>query len=193
MNIKKMTAAIFALIAVVLIIGAGTVFFIVSRDEIVSTDISEFKENNFGVTNVVYSTENGNPTELSADYNVFKLGDGHDGLYRINVALRQTESKYYDLENISFDIAFSEHDVIISRYCSSGNGVYYEPRTSYLGGGQQVICDFEGNCAYVDIIVQLSQPSEIPVNFTYDISGKGLNFLNSFPDQSCEINIPCNK
>lgn len=192
MNIKKVTAAIFTLIAVVFIIGAGTVFFIVSRDEITGTDISDFKENNFGVTNVVYSTESGNPIEFSADYNVFKLGDGQDGLYRINITLNQKDSKFYGLENLAAAVSFGNNDNVISSYCSGGNGVYSISGTDYRYGNQ-VVCDFDGNYAYIDIIVQLSQPSEIPVNFTYDISGKGLNFLNSFPDQSCEINIPCNK
>lgn len=189
MSIKKVKAAIFTLIVVVLIIGAGTVFFITSRDEIVSTDISDFKENNFGVKNVVYSTESGNLTELSADYNVFKLGD--DGLYRINITLNQKDSKFYGLENLSAVVSFGNHDNVISSYCSGGSGVYSVSGTDYRYGNQ-VVCDFDGNYAYIDIIVQLNQTDSIPVNFTYDISGKGLNFLNGFPDQSCEIIIPCN-
>lgn len=192
MNIKKMTAAIFTLIAVVLIIGAGTLFFITSKDEIADTDISEFTDNNFGVTKIVYNTESGDPIGLSANYNVFKLGDGESGLYRINITLRQEESKSYGLKKLSFNASFSDNDLIISKYCTGGNSLYFEPQIDYRDAGKQrIICDFEGNYAYIDLIVQLDMPHEIPVEFTYDISGKSLNFLNGFPDQSFDITIPC--
>lgn len=190
MNIKKVTAAIFTLIAVVVIIGAGTVFFIVSRDEIVSTDISEFEDYNPGVTNIVYHTESGKTIEFSVNYNVFTLGDGQNGLYRINITLNQKDSKFYGLENLSAIVSFGNHDNIISSYCSSGSGVYSVSGTDYRYGNQ-VVCDFDGNYAYIDIIAQLNQTDSIPVNFTYDILGKGLNSLNSFPDQSCEMIISC--
>ena len=190
MNIKKVTAAIFTLIAVLVIIGAATIFFITSRDSITLTDISDFKENGFGVTNIVHHTESGDTIELSADYNVFKLGDGQDGLYRINVTLNQKDSKFYVLENLSAAVSFGNSDNIISSYCSGGSGVYSLSGTDYRNG-KQVVCDFEGNYAYIDIIAQLSQTDSIPVNFTYDISGKGFNSLNGFSDQSCEMIIEC--
>lgn len=193
MNIKKMTAAIFTLIAVLLIIGAGTVFFITSRDEITNTDISEFADNNLRVKNVLYTTEKGGSAELSANCGISALGDGESGMYRIRITLNRKENKSYGLENLSAAVDFGSRDTIISGYCSGGGGVYSEtPIPSYveLKAAQRVTCDFEGDYAYMDFIIQSDTPHEIPVKFTYDISGNGLNFLNGFPDQSFETSIP---
>lgn len=187
MNIKKMTAAIFTLIALVLIIGAGTVLFITSRDSITLTDIREYDHG----AHIIHNTESGRPLGLSLSHSVFTLGDGHDGLYRINITLNQEDSKFYGLENLSAVVSFGNNGRVISSYCSSGDGVYSESRIDYRYGNQ-VVCDFDGNYAYIDIIAQLSQTDGIPVKFTYDVSGKGLNSLNGFPDQSFEITVPCN-
>lgn len=190
MNIKKVTAAIFTLIVLVLIIGSATIFFITSRDEIVSTDISDFKANNLVGTKIIHETKSGSPVELSVYTTVSKVLE-YDDLYQVTVRFDQTENSSYDVENLSADIAFSQYDTIVSRYCSKGNLEYFEPQIKYPDNNQVVSCDLEGNYAYVDIIVKLSQPHEIPINFTYDISGKGLNSLNGFPDQSCDITILC--
>ena len=190
MNIKKVTAAIFTLIAVVLIIGAATIFFITSRDEITSTEISDFKAGNLVGTKIIHETKSGSPVELSVYTTVSKVLE-YDDLYQVTVRFDQTENSSYDVENLSIDIAFSQYDTIISRYCGKGNLEYFEPQIKYPDNNQVVSCDLEGNYAYADIIVKLSQQHEIPINFTYDISGKGLNYLNGFPDQSCDIMISC--
>lgn len=188
MNIKKATAAIFTLIAVVLIIGAATIFFITSRDEIVlSTEVPDFSN---GITILSHEMESGNLVELSVGTMVSKRADG---LYNIKVVLNQTENKAYGVKNASFKINFDTRAEIISKYCSGGGGEYYVPQIDYREAGKQVVCcDFDGNYAEIDIVALLDDPAEIPMNFTYDISGKGLNSLNGFPDQSCEIIIPCN-
>ena len=62
MNIKKVTAAIFTLIAVVLIIGASTILFITSRDEIViSTEVPNI---DVGMTLISHEMKSGNSVEL---------------------------------------------------------------------------------------------------------------------------------
>ena len=190
MNIKKVTAAIFTLILVVLIIGAATVLFITSRDEITSTEISDFKANTLTGTKIIHETKSGSSIELSVYTTVSRVLE-YDDLYQVTVRFDQTENSSYDVENLSIDIAFSQYDTIISRYCSNGNLEYFEPQIKYPDNDQVVSCDLEGNYAYADIIVKLSQPHEIPINFTYDISGNGLNSLNEFPDQSCEMIISC--
>lgn len=186
MNIKKVTAAIFTLILVVLIISAVTILFITSRDEIViSTEIPNI---DLGMTFISHEMESGNSVELSVGTIVSKRADG---LYNIKVVLNQTENKAYSVENASFKINFDTNAEIISRYCSGGGGEYYIPQIDYREAGKQVVCcDFDGNYAEIDIAALLEKPTEIPMNFTYDISGKGLNSLNKFPNQSCEIIIP---
>lgn len=187
MNIKKVTAAIFTLIAVLLIIGAATILFITSRDEIVSTEVTDISK---GITLIAHETESGNLVELSVGTMVSKRADG---LYNIKVVLNQTENKAYAVENASFKIKFDDTRAeIISKYCSGGGGEYYIPQIDYREACKQIVCcDFDGNYAEIDIVALLEKPTEIPMNFTYDISGKGLNSLNGFPDQSCEIKIPC--
>ena len=187
MNIKKVTAAIFTLIAVVLIIGAAAILFITSRDEIViSTEVPDFSK---GVTIISHEMESGNTVELSVGTMVSKRADG---LYNIKVVLNQTENKAYSVENASFKINFDTNAEIISRYCSGGGGEYYIPQIDYKEAYKQIVCcDFDGNYAEIDIVALLEDSAEIPMLFTYDISGKGLNSLNGFPDQSCEIMIHC--
>lgn len=189
MNIKKVTTAIFSLIAVLLIIGAATIFFITSRDEIViSTELPDISK---GITIIAHEMESGNLVELSVSTMVSERADG---LYNIKVVLNQTENKAYSVENASFKINFDTNAEIISKYCSGGGGEYYIPQIDYREAGKQVVCcDFDGNYAEIDIVALLEQPAEIPVNFSYDISGKSLNSLNDFPDQSCEIIIPCDQ
>lgn len=192
MNIKKVTAAIFTLIAVMLIFGAATILFITSRDEITSTEISEFKRGSLSGAQIINETKSGNPVELLVSTITSRVAGEYDGLYRINITLNQTENKAYSVENASFKINFDTRAEIISEYCSGGDGKYYIPQIDYREAGKQVVCcDFDGNYANIDIIVKLDQPNEIPMNFTYDISGKSLNSLNGFPDQSCEMMISC--
>lgn len=194
MNIKKVTAAIFTLIAVVLIIGAATIFFITSRDEIVSTDIMDFpgsEDPGIGGAIIRHETKSGNPVELSVSANSPGVTGEDDGVYRIWVVLNQRENKAYSVENASFDLAFNNDDLIISSYCSGGGGEYFKPQVDFPDNKRHIVCDFDGNYAEIEIIAKLKRPEEIPMIFTYDISGKGLNSLNGFPDQSCEIIIPC--
>ncbi|MDE6595312.1 MAG: hypothetical protein K2K44_04805 [Oscillospiraceae bacterium] len=191
MNIKKVTAAIFTLIAVVLIIGAATILFITSRDEIViSTEVPNI---DVGMTLISHEMKSGNSVELLVSAEASRAAAEDDDLYRIRVVLfEQKENKAYSVENASFKINFDTRAEIISRYCSGGGGEYYIPEIDYREAGKQVVCcDFDGDYAEIDIIAKLSSPSEIPMLFTYDISGKGLNSLNGFPDQSCEIMISC--
>ncbi len=105
MNIKKVTAAIFTLIAVVLIIGAATIFFITSRDEITSTEISEFKRDSLSGAQIIHETESGSPIELSVYTTVSKVLE-YDDLYRVTVRFDQMENKAYGVENASFKINF---------------------------------------------------------------------------------------
>ena len=195
MNIKKVTAAIFTLIAVVLIIGAATILFITSRDEIVSTDIiTDFPgSDNPGVGGVIicHETKSGNPVELLVSANSPRVTGEDDGLYRIWVVLNQREDKAYSVENTSFDLAFNNDDLIISSYCSGGGGEYFKPQVDFPDNKRHIVCNFDGNYAEIEIIAKLSRPEEIPMLFTYDISGNGLNSLNEFPDQSCEMIISC--
>lgn len=194
MNIKKVTAAIFTLILVVLIIGAATIFFITSRDEITSTDIMDFpgsEDPGIGGAIIRHETKSGNLVELSVSANSPRVTGEDDGLYRIWVVLNQRENKAYSVENASFDLAFNNDDLIISSYCSGGGGEYFKPQVDFPDNKRHIVCDFDGNYAEIEIIAKLSRPEEIPINFTYDISGKGLNSLNGFPDQSCDIIIPC--
>lgn len=191
MNIKKVTAAIFTLILVLLIIGAATILFITSRDEIViSTEVPNI---DVGMTLISHEMKSGNSVELWVSALALRATAEDDGLYRIRVILfRQKENKAYRVENASFKINFDTRAEIISRYCSGTGGEYYIPEIDYREAGKQVVCcDFDEDYAEIDIIAKLSSPSEIPINFTYDISGKGLNSLNGFPDQSCEMTILC--
>ncbi len=195
MKIKKVTAAIFTLLAVLIIIGAAVIFFIVSRDEITGTDIMDFPgSENPGVGGAIicHETKSGNPVELLVCADTSKATGEDDGVYRILVVLNQRENKAYSVENASFDLAFNNDDLIISSYCSGGNFEYFKPQVDFPPDNKRhIVCDFDGNYAEIEIIAKLSRPEEIPMNFTYDISGKGLNSLNGFPDQSCEIMISC--
>ncbi|MDE7290214.1 MAG: hypothetical protein K2N71_12070, partial [Oscillospiraceae bacterium] len=162
-----------------------------SRDEIViSTEVPNI---DVGMTLISHEMKSGNSVELLISAEASRVEAEDDGLYRIRVVLfEQKENKAYSVENASFKINFDTRTEIISKYCSGGSGEYYIPQIDYREAGKQIVsCDFDGDYAEIDIIAKLSSPSEIPMNFTYDISGKGLNSLNGFPDQSSEIMISC--
>lgn len=192
MNIKKVTAAIFTLLAVLVIMGAAVIFFIASRDEITGTDIMDFPgSENPGVGGAIISheTESGGKVSLLVCADTRKLSED---IYKISIVLNQSECELYDTENCSFEIAFNSGDEIISSYCSNGNFDYFKPQINYPDNKQVVCCDFEGNYADIEIIAKLDSPKEIPINFTYDLAGNGLNFANNFSDLECEMTAQCN-
>ncbi|MCM1329188.1 MAG: hypothetical protein NC253_07075 [Ruminococcus sp.] len=190
MSVKKVTAAVFAALAVLAVIGAAAVFFAASRDEITNTVITDFPDSSGKV--ICHETASGNPVEFSVFAAPQKISEEDDGVYRIDVTLNQTESKYYDLENISVEIGFGGDDTVISGYCSGGNSEYFKARINYPEGGQTVCCDFDGNYARIEIAAKLSQPKDLPIKITYDASGKGFNAANKFSGLECEMTVPCN-
>ena len=105
MNIKKVTAAIFTLIVLVIIIGAATVLFITSRAEIViSTEVPDI---DVGMTLISHEMKSGNSVELLVRAEALRAAAEDDDLYRIRVVLfEQKENKAYSVENASFKINF---------------------------------------------------------------------------------------